>query len=205
MVLIIDSLDQLTNDNLDFLDGIKPHPKSKIIVSTLPDEIDPESGEIVYWYGCHTKLASDNVPRISVDKLDATEIEVILKQLLCLEKINLTTEQFAYAVKQICKEPTALHLCIAFRVVVTWTSFSEFHNDLPGSVVGQIEQIYENTEKLFGPKLTQSTLCYLTFSKGGMSNRELEDILSLDSEVLKEVFQYSDPGDDCIHPGPVTT
>ena len=43
MILFIDSLDQLSNDHLarshlSFLKNLKPHPRSAIIVSTLPDE-----------------------------------------------------------------------------------------------------------------------------------------------------------------------
>ena len=42
-VVYIDSLDQLANDNMamshvSFLDGIRPHRDTRIIVSMLPDE-----------------------------------------------------------------------------------------------------------------------------------------------------------------------
>ena len=45
VVLIIDSLDQLTNDNLarsdlSFLKSLRPHEFSRVIVSALPDEFD---------------------------------------------------------------------------------------------------------------------------------------------------------------------
>ena len=48
VVLLIDSLDQLSNENLarsnlSFLKGIRPHKETLIIVSSLPDEKDPGS------------------------------------------------------------------------------------------------------------------------------------------------------------------
>ena len=51
VVLFIDSLDQLTNENLarsnlTFLKGLKPHPKSIVSVSALPDEYN--EGDVLY-------------------------------------------------------------------------------------------------------------------------------------------------------------
>jgi hypothetical protein len=45
VVLIIDSLDQLSNEhlarsNISFLKGLEPHPLTRIVLSTLPDEKD---------------------------------------------------------------------------------------------------------------------------------------------------------------------
>lgn len=50
VVLFIDSLDQLKNENLgrsdiSFLKGVRPHVKTKIIVSALPDELS--KGEVI--------------------------------------------------------------------------------------------------------------------------------------------------------------
>ena len=58
VVLFVDSLDQLSNENLarsdlSFLTGVKPHRDSRIIVSTLPD-----SREDGYYYGCEHRLKS---------------------------------------------------------------------------------------------------------------------------------------------------
>ena len=36
-------------------------------------------------------------------------------------------------------------------------------------------------------------ISYITASKSGLSETELEDILSLDEEVLDEVFRFSNP------------
>ncbi len=46
VVLIVDSLDQLSNDDLarshiTFLKGVRPHPLTRIVVSALPDERQP--------------------------------------------------------------------------------------------------------------------------------------------------------------------
>ena len=70
---MIDSIDQLTNENLarsnlSFLRGVKPHRDTRIIVSALHDEKDAD-GKWIYCYGCDTKLAIRNVPRVVVRRL----------------------------------------------------------------------------------------------------------------------------------------
>ena len=79
------------------------------------------------------------------------------------------------------------------RVISRWTSFGEFYDTLPPSVPALIDHIYSDLETTFGKAFCSHTLAFLTFSKSGVSSTELEDLLSMDNEVLEEVFQYSDP------------
>ena len=65
----IDSLDQLSNQdmarrNVSFLDGVKPHPNTRIIVSMLPDEDETllAEEEPKYWYGPHACLRQKSSP-----------------------------------------------------------------------------------------------------------------------------------------------
>ena len=82
VILMIDSIDQLTNENLarsnlSFLRGVKPHRDTRIIVSALPDEKDAD-GKWIYCYGCDTKLAIRNVPRVVVRRLEESKAGEIL-------------------------------------------------------------------------------------------------------------------------------
>jgi len=65
VILLIDSLDQLSDmyqarSYISFLTGIRPHKKTRIIVSTLPDELG------LYMYLCDTRLRESHVPRVYV-------------------------------------------------------------------------------------------------------------------------------------------
>ena len=62
MIVFIDSLDQLSNDDLgrsdiSFLKNVQPHADTRIIVSCLPDELEvnAETGKR-YLYLCETRL-----------------------------------------------------------------------------------------------------------------------------------------------------
>ena len=107
-MIFIDSLDQLTDvdtarRNVPFLENVKPHGKTRIIVSMLPD--DDETGmndplvtnpnpnikyketiddaerpstieEPKYWYGPHSKMVNGRVPIIWVPKLSESTSEI---------------------------------------------------------------------------------------------------------------------------------
>jgi hypothetical protein len=73
--LFIDSLDQLENQNeerskLSFLRDIRPHEKSRIIVSSLPDEYDEDGRPGKYFYQCERTLKTAEVPILEVGIMD---------------------------------------------------------------------------------------------------------------------------------------
>ncbi len=76
MVLLIDSLDQLSNKHLarsdiSFLKEARVHPDSIIIVSCLPDD------KATYFYGCDTKLQQSNIPRVDVPLMNTFDVKFI--------------------------------------------------------------------------------------------------------------------------------
>lgn len=78
VILFIDSLDQLNDtyqgrSRLSFLVNIKPHPDTRIIVSTLPDEQDAVTGHWIYCYQCETRLREWQVPLLEVRQLGEEE------------------------------------------------------------------------------------------------------------------------------------
>ena len=126
-------------------------------------------------------------------KTKRLEITTILSELLSVNDMTITKDQMAYAVDQIAQYPTALYLRLAVRVISRWTSFGEFYDTLPPSVPALIDHIYAGLETTYGRNFCSYALAFLTFSKSGVSSTELEDLLSIENEVLKDVFQYSDP------------
>lgn len=56
-----------------------------------------------------------------------------------------------------------------------------------------ISFIFERLERSYGLTFTRRALGLISFSQEGISDSEMEDLLSLDDEVLDYVFQYSSP------------
>ena len=53
--------------------------------------------------------------------------------------------------------------------------------------------LYEKVETKHGWLLTSHALAYITASKSGVSETELEDLISLDDKVLDDIYQYHLP------------
>lgn len=86
------------------------------------------------------------------------------------------------------KSRLPLYLRLAFDITRTWKS-SEIPRSLPKDITELILHIFRRLEAKHG-KVTPAALSYITCTKYGLSANELIDILSLDDEVLDDVFQY---------------
>ena len=201
VVLVIDSLDQLSDDNdarssLTFLRGLVPHPDTRVIVSCLPDETDTLTGKR-YFYGCETRLCESNVARVDIRPIVGDGAIEMVRNLLARKGRTLTKEQWGVIRSSVGEEATALYCHLAVRVAATWSSSTALHQCvLPPTVPAIIHLILDGIELEFGREWTRVALAVVTYSSAGISDGEMQDILSLEDErVLDHVFQYSKPDD----------
>jgi WD40 repeat protein len=191
--LLIDSLDQLENRNeerskLSFLRDLKPHEQSIIIVSTLPDEYEENGKPGKYFYQCEKTLASGSVPILKVGIME--EIEVTIKTMLKVRRKKLTNHQWMTTLQAVSHEPTILYINLAMEVISQWRSF-EKEVVLRPTVKGLIHQIFGDLELSYGNKFASTAFAMITFSREGVNDPELQDLLSLHEGVMTEVCQYS--------------
>jgi WD40 repeat protein len=191
--LFIDSLDQLENRNeerskLSFLRGIHPHQKSRIIVSSLPDEYDEDQKPGKYFYQCERTLKTAQVAILEVGMMDKGES--IVECLLDKREMQLNNKQWITALKAVDREPTILYINLAMEVISQWRSF-EKEVILRPTVKGLIHQIFGDLELSYGEKFVSTAFAMITFSREGVSDVELKDLLSLHKGVMEEVCQYS--------------
>jgi WD40 repeat protein len=203
VILIVDSLDQLTDSTqarsqIQFLKGLRPHRDARIIVSTLPDDIG--TGEDKYFYGCATRLQEANIPCITIPapeswSRDSVAIHIdMMKAMLRRKQRQLTPDQWNIVTSSVAPEPTVLYMSLAIRVIAEWKSYDQPSQlRLMPTVRQLISQVLESVEILHGAKLVRMALAMITFSVEGISDNEMEDLLSLDESVLDELFQYHVP------------
>jgi WD40 repeat protein len=252
VILLIDSIDQLSDEYLcrsrmSFLDGIQPHPRTRIIISALPDERDPATGGWLYCYQCHTRCRESRVPIIDVhafqtgnmqeqapeqkvserrikttisaenggsikstlvatDTLTVTAITAIndttnefmhiLTKILASRQRILTPKQWGIVLHASTAEPTALYANLVAGIVEHWKSFDLETEDanpctLAPTVKGLLHQTYDDLERRYGLRLTKTAIGLITFSVSGLTDNELEDLLSMDDAVLDSVFTYT--------------
>ncbi|XP_025066071.1 NACHT domain- and WD repeat-containing protein 1 [Alligator sinensis] len=83
---------------------------------------------------------------------------------------------------------------LAFQQVRSWASYTP-----PSALVisrtvqDALHQLCDTLEKLHGSVLVSRALGYIASSRNGLAEAELKDILSLDDEVLSEIYQHSSP------------
>jgi energy-coupling factor transporter ATP-binding protein EcfA2 len=232
--LFIDSLDQLENKNegrtkLSFLIDIRLNERSKIIVSSLPDDyayqfdlrlLDPVDELLLHevmddfldsldrdenalpssirkamiklpgqrFYQCEKTLKDMNVPIVRIDVIK--EKEFIIQKLLESQQRKITPYQSLVLLEAVSQEPTILYISLAMEIVKHWRSF-DVDVVLKPTVKGLIHQIFETLEKNYGNEFVSAAFTMITYSREGINDVEMKDLLSLNENVLHEVFQYT--------------
>jgi hypothetical protein len=117
--------------------------------------------------------------------------EQVLRGLLTGVGRVLSADQWDHVRAHIQGDSTALHLHLVFRVAKDWASYDLV--SLPAGMFGVLGQILDGIEKDYGVLLTRLALGLITFAVDGVSDNEMVDLVSLDADVLSDVFQYSTP------------
>ena len=85
---------------------------------------------------------------------------------------------------------------LLFDISSKWTSSYKVPNEFSDCISSKetIKYLLKNLEKFYGKILFSHCIFYLTlFDYKGISESELEDILSIDDDVLTSVFEYHHP------------
>jgi hypothetical protein len=83
---------------------------------------------------------------------------------------------------------------LVFAEICRWRSYTKPQDThLASNVMDSIMMLFERIEVQHGRLLVFHALAYITASKSGLSESELEDLISLDDKVLDDVYQYHLP------------
>lgn len=189
IMLIFDSLDQLSGADgahqLAWLPAVLPR-HVKCIVSTLPN-----------MYGILDNLRimveePDNYVQVLPlgEGLSATILRFWLKN----GKRTISEEQWDVVNEAFTKCNLPLFVKLVFDQVCRWKSYTKPQQTiLDHSIHDSIMKLFERIENQHGKTLVAHALGYITAAKSGVSESELEDLLSLDEKVLNDVYQYHLP------------
>ncbi|CAH1790955.1 unnamed protein product [Owenia fusiformis] len=186
LVLVLDSLDQLSSSH--HAHGLSWLPKQlpvnvRVIISTLP--------EMYNILSTIQKHIMDPQAYVEVTPLgQALSMDIIN---LWLEAANhKITEDQSKVLRDVFKKCSLpLYMKLVFDEVCKWKSYSPLDTlRLADSVQGIIHTLFDRLELQHGRTLVSHSLGYITASTTGLSVAELEDLLSLDDDVLDEVFVY---------------
>ena len=192
LVLLLDSLNSLLPDfnahQLHWLPRKLP-PNVKIIVSCLP-----------HAHGMFTRIKTEIIKEnhdnfLEMHPLGGDRAMSMLLHWLQKENMSVTNDQadLLRAAFQKCSLP--LYLKMVFHEVKQWRSFDSVEEKCLGTNCETfLESLFDKLEKNHGPITVKHSIAYLTASKTGLSDMEMEDMLSLDESVLTEINSRSNVG-----------
>lgn len=189
LVIFLDSLDQLSGaDGAHQLAWIPVQlpPHVKLVVSTLPN----------YYNLLKTlqKMIDSEENFEQILPLGENLSSTILKQWLQNANRAITEDQWKIVNEAIARCNLPLYVKLVFDEICRWRSYtSPKLTTLAFTIHDSITKLFEKIENQHGKTLVSHALGYITAAKNGLSEPELEDLLSIDEKVLNDVYQYHLP------------
>lgn len=107
---------------------------------------------------------------------------------------DLNNYQWRLVANAISKCSLPIFVKLVFAEICRWRSYTKpADTHLANTVMDSIMMLFERIEKQHGKILVFHALAYITAAKSGLSESELEDLISLDDKVLDDVYQYHLP------------
>ena len=131
-----------------------------------------------------------------IDELDSSEVNTILN--CWLSEANRSLSKSQWELLNAVFQETEMHplfVKLIFDVIVKWRSFYVPKSDFIEltSIDKIISYLFRQLEKEYGECLFSTCIFYLNAMDNGISENELENILSLDDNLLTNIFEYHLP------------
>lgn len=188
LLICLDSIDQLRNSaNIEWILTKLPNKRIKIIYSTL-NNYNQILENLMRKINCESSF-------LSVTHLNQKDSLKIVEN--WLRSINRSLSKYQWNLLQnLFKKATLypLYVKIIYDIISKWPSFYTPEPKDPFleciNIDRCIKYFFGLLELKFGTHLVSRCLFYLTISTNGLSENELEDILSIDDDLLVNIFQY---------------
>ena len=191
LLIFFDSIDQLQNlSNIEWVLTKLPNKNIKVIYSTLSNY-----NNILKYLTLKIK-STNNFLRL--DHFNQSDSITIVENWLYKLNRKLSSPQWKL-LENLFEKATLypLYIKLIFDIISKWSSFyipdttDQFMECK--NIDRSIEYYLSLFELKYGKRLVSNCFFYLTKSTNGLSENELEDILSLDDELLETIFQYHEP------------
>ncbi|XP_004923513.1 NACHT and WD repeat domain-containing protein 2 [Bombyx mori] len=195
LLLFLDSVDQLTgigteNNKVSWLPTRLP-PHCKIIVTCACEEANPDVSKE---YDVLRRMIDSEDSFLEVKALGEDLAMQVLKLWMASAARDLTNYQWRLVSNAIGQCSLPIFVKLVFAEVCRWRSYTKPQDThLASTVMDSIMMLFERIEKQHGRLLVFHALAYITAARSGLSETELEDLISLDDRVLDDVYQYHLP------------
>ncbi|XP_072244931.1 NACHT domain- and WD repeat-containing protein 1 [Leuresthes tenuis] len=186
LLIVLDSLEQLADrhhaHSLRWLPADVP-PNVHLLVS-----MDTNSEAFA---SMRLKIATLN-GFFEVERLSPDEGERITESYLRASQRTLTGEQKGAVLQSFQLTGCPLHLKLILSAAKRWRSFTP-RTELGASTQEVMSQLLLRLEEKHGKELVGGALGYIALAREGLLEAELRDVMSLDDDVIREVYTHSLP------------
>ncbi|KAI4484543.1 hypothetical protein M0804_007109 [Polistes exclamans] len=193
ILLFLDSVDQLTGiqgNKLSWLPTRLPL-HCKMILSCAAEESNPL---ISRDYQLLRRMIDTEENFIEVTALGEDLAMDVIRMWMKTAHRDLNNYQWRLVANAISKCSLPIFVKLVFAEICRWRSYTKpADTHLANTVMDSIMMLFERIEKQHGKILVFHALAYITAAKSGLSESELEDLISLDDKVLDDVYQYHLP------------
>ncbi|KAK7466741.1 hypothetical protein BaRGS_00037150 [Batillaria attramentaria] len=191
LFLLFDSADQLDSSDyahtLSWLPRVLP-PDVHVFVSMADDH--PTCLQNIRY------LLPSTDRYIQLGALDKSSADKMIRCVCHRAGRTLTAAQRSLLLQKFENNPQALYLRMITDQSLSWRSNMKAKKlTVADTVEGTIHQLFDTLEKDHGEVVVSHAMAYLTLSPQGLSDSQMEDILSLDDEVLQDTYIFHLPPD----------
>lgn len=190
LIIILDSIDEIidTLDDLQLFLNVLPDNTKLIISTNLNPLLEKQN----------TQFKLDDTNYLELKTIEIRVGLTIIENWLLKQNKQLTDQQWLLVRKLFVQSQTVvnmMYLRLIFSIVSKWTSYYTPDNEFQTCFTSDdcIMYIFNSIEKKHFKHLYYRCLFYLTIYEYGVSESELEDILTIDDDLLTNLFQYNLP------------
>ncbi|XP_046986255.1 NACHT and WD repeat domain-containing protein 2 [Schistocerca americana] len=194
LILFLDSVDQLTGtqdaNKVSWL-PLRLPPNCKLLVSCAAEANNPEVSNDYYLL---RRMIDIEENFLEVTDLGEDLAMQVIRMWMKTAHRDLSNYQWRLVANAIGQCSLPIFVKLVFAEICRWRSYTKpQETHLASTVMDSIMMLFERIEKQHGRILVFHALAYITAAKSGLSESELEDLISLDDKVLDDVYQYHLP------------
>jgi hypothetical protein len=194
LLVFLDSVDQLTGasgaNKLTWLPSKLPK-YCKIVISCVYEEQD----EVISAdYLLLRRIIDAEECFLEVTSLGEDLATKVIRRWLISGNRDVNNYQWRVVCNALSDCSLPIFVKLVFAEICRWKSYSKPTDTLLATNVrNSIFKLFERIELQHGRLLVTHALAYITAAKSGLSETELEDLISMDDKVLDDVYQYHLP------------
>ncbi|XP_059197113.1 NACHT domain- and WD repeat-containing protein 1 [Centropristis striata] len=128
------------------------------------------------------------------ERLSRDDGKQLMESFLRASQRSLTPEQVEAALQSFDASGCPLHLKLILSAAKRWTSFTSLAETRLGANAQEVmSQLFLKLEEKHGKELVGGALGYIALAREGLLEAELRDVMSLDDDIISEVYRYSLP------------